>query len=246
STTDVATLSVTPDTTAPRPVTVGTVNAARNVVTLNFSEVLDTESATNAANYVFSPGNVTASSVALAANGMNLTITTSAPLTPNVDNTLTITGTEDLAGNPVAANTTIKFTFNLVTYEANILFDEPVAYYRFEETSGSVSTNSGTSGIHGVYSEGDELTPGEGGFPREPGNQPGPRPGDFAGFSANNLAATFDGIDDWVDARAQYLQNEAAFTLEYWVKPTGRSNEFGAVWPGRVALVGQNDAIEYG
>jgi hypothetical protein len=109
-----------------------------------------------------------------------------------------------------------------------------------------VSTNSGTSGIHGVYSEGDELTPGEGGFPREPGNQPGPRPGDFAGFSADNLAATFDGIDDWVDARAQYLQGQGAFTLEYWVKPTGRSNEFGAVWPGRVALVGQNDAIEYG
>jgi hypothetical protein len=53
-------------------------------------------------------------------------------------------------------------------------------------------------------------------------------------------------VDDWVDARSQYLQGKSAFTLEYWVKPTGRSNEFGALWPGRVALVGQNDAIEYG
>jgi hypothetical protein len=241
-----ATVNVTPDTTAPRPVTVGTVSASRNQVTLSFNEVLNSASATTAANYVFTPGNITASSVTIT-DGTNLTITTSAPLTANVENTLTITGTQDLAGNPVAANTTIKFTFNPVTYEQNIRFDAPVAYYRFEETGGTVATNSGISGINGAYFEGDELVTGEGGTPREAVNIPGPRPGDFAGFAANNLAADFDGVDDWVDARAQYLQNVGAFTLEYWVNPRNRTNEVdGTTWPGRVALVGQNDAVEYG
>ena len=239
-----ATVNVTPDTAAPRPVTVAGVNAGRNVVTLSFNEALGALTATNGANYSFGPGNILGSSVALA-NGTNLTITTASPLTPNVENTLTITGVQDLAGNPVAGSTTIKFTFNPVTYDANIRFDQPVAYFRFEETAGSVSTNSGTSGINGAYFEGDEAAPGEGGVAREPGNVPGPRPTDFAGFAANNLAANFDGVDDWVDARAQYLQGRSAFTLEYWVRPH-RTNDIGEVGPGRVALVGQNDAIEYG
>lgn len=244
SNTAVSTVTITPDTTAPRPVTVGTVNAARNVVTLSFNELLNAASATTAGNYTFAPGNVTASSVTIA-NGSNLTITTSAPLTPNVTNTLTITGTQDLAGNAVAAGTTIQFIFNPVTYAANILFDQPVAYFRFEETSGTVATNSGTSGIQGAYYDGDEAAIGEGGTPRTPVNVAGPRPGDFAGFDPSNLAGDFDGTDDWVDARSQYLQGIGAFTLEYWVRPN-RTNEFDEVWPNRVALVGQNDAIEYG
>jgi len=50
-----------------------------------------------------------------------------------------------------------------------------------------------------------------------------------------------------VDTKNQFLQDRAAFTLEYWVKPVGRTNADGTVaWPNRIGIVGQNDAIEYG
>ena len=244
TTSTVATLNVTPDTTAPRPVTVTGVNAARNIVTLSFNEALDPASATTGANYSFAPGTIAGATVILT-NGTNVTITTAAPLTAGTENTLTITGVKDLAGNTVAPNTTIKFTFNLVTYAANIIFDGPVGYFRFEETGGTVATNSGTSGINGIYYEGDEASPGAGGTERPAANVPGPRPGAFVGFDANNLAGEFDGVDDWVDARAQYLQNVNAFSLEYWVRPH-RTNEAGEVWANRIGIVGQNDAVEYG
>jgi hypothetical protein len=247
----IATLTVTPDTTAPRPVLVTSVNPAGTLVTLTFDETMDIPSAQTGANYVFTPGNVAGASATLAADGTTLTITAASPLTPSVTNLLTITGVKDLAGNSVAPNTTISFTFVPVTYAANILFDGPLGYYRFEETSGSVATNSGSTGGDAVYSTGDELTPREGGPPGTAKGDPGPRPPTFVGFDANNRAATFTGplalggTDDWVDTRNQFLQNRAAFTLEYWVSPSNRVSDptsFG----NRVAIVGQNDAIEYG
>jgi len=245
-TSSIGTLTVTPDTTAPLPVKVTSVNAAGKLINLNFNELLDKASAETGANYSFSPGNVAGASAVLDASGTNVTITTGTGLTPNTENTLTITGLKDLAGNPVAANTTIKFTFAPVTYEANIKFDGPLAYYRFEETGGSVATNSGSTGGNAVYTVGDETGPKEGGTPGAAKGDPGPRPGAFQGFEANNHAATFDGVGDWVDTRNQYLQNRAAFTLEYWVNPVRTNTVDGTVWPNRVGLVGQNDAIEYG
>jgi hypothetical protein len=59
------------------------------------------------------------------------------------------------------------------------------------------------------------------------------------------MAGNFNGTDDWVDAREQYLQNVPAFSLEYWVRPH-RTNELGEPWPARIGIVGQNDAVEYG
>jgi hypothetical protein len=175
-------------------------------------------------------------------NGTNVTITTAGPLTADVENTLTITGVRDLAGNPVAANTTIKFTFNPVTYAANISFDGPLGYYRFEETSGSVATNSGTTGGDAAYYVGDEAAPGEGGSPGTPKGDPGPRPPEFAGFTAENRAATFTGADgqEWVDTRNKFLSNKSAFSLEYWVLTTDRANQ-----GNRIGIVGQNDTVEY-
>jgi hypothetical protein len=46
----------------------------------------------------------------------------------------------------------------------------------------------------------------------------------------------------WVDTQGPILNNLAAFTLEYWVKP---SNRLENGW-SRVGIVGQNDAVEYG
>jgi hypothetical protein len=243
----IATLTVTPDITAPRPVQVTAVNPAGTVVTMTFDELMDVPSAQTGANYVFTPGNIAGASAVLAADGTTLNITTASALTPNVTNVLTITGVKDLAGNSVAPNTTISFKFVPVTYAANILFDGPIAYYRFEEPPGStVATNSGSTGGDGAYSVGNEPSPREGGAPGSAKGDPGPRPPAFVGFDANNRAATFDGVGDWVDTKNQFLNDRAAFTLEYWVYPIRTNVVDGTVWPNRVALVGQNDAIEYG
>jgi hypothetical protein len=87
--------------------------------------------------------------------------------------------------------------------------------------------------------------PGAGGTPSSASGDPGPRPPLFAGFDANNHAATFDGTSRWVDTRNQFLQHRAAFTLEYWISPTNRVAD-PATFGTRIGIVGQNDAIEYG
>ena len=150
-----------------------------------------------------------------------------------------------------AAGTTIAFSYQLVTYEADIKFDAPIAYFRFEEPAGTaVANNSGSSGINGAYYTGDETAPGSGGTPSSSSGDIGPRPPTFKGFTADNHSATFDGnttigTGRWVDSKVQYLQGLKAFSLEYWVQPTNRVADpttFGT----RIGLVGQNDAIEYG
>lgn len=226
----------------PLPVQVSSINAAFNTVVVAFSEGLDKASAETAKNYVFSPGNIAAATAVLDATGTNVTLTTASALTPNVENTLTLNGIKDQTGYAtIVAGTTVKFTFKPVTYADNILLDQPLGYYRFEEASGSVAKNSGTKGGDGAYYTGDEPSPGAGGTPSSPKGAPGPRPPTFAGFDANNHSATFDGVGEWVDTKNQFLNSLAAFSLEYWVSPADRANQ-----GNRIGIVGQNDAIEYG
>ena len=242
-----ATLTVTPDTTPPRPVEVTGVSADGKTVTLVFDELMAKAATETASGYVFNPGNITATAASLDADLTTVTISTgAAALTAGVTNVLALSAARDLAGNLVASNTTIAFTFQPVTYAADILFDQPLAFYRFEEPAGTaVATNSGSTGGDGAYYTDNEATVGAGGIPSSASGDPGPRPPLFAGFDANNHAATFDGTNRWVDTRNQFLQHLAAFTLEYWISPTNRvadPDTFGT----RIGIVGQNDAIEYG
>jgi len=238
----VATLTVAADTAPPRPVQIISVSASGRTVILTFDGLMDKTATEAPAGYVFNPGNIVATNASLASDGLTVTLQTGSSLTPSVTNVLTITGAKDLAGNLPAAGTTISFIYQLVTYQADILFDKPVGYYRFEEPAGTaVATNSGTKGGDGAYYTGDETAPGSGGIAAAATGDSGPRPPQFAGFSADNHAATFDGASRWVDTKNQYLQALNAFTLEYWVTRTNSANA-----GGRVGLVGQNDAIEYG
>jgi hypothetical protein len=237
-----ATLTVIADTTPPWPVEIESVNPSGTTVTLAFSEPLTASSAQIVQNYSFVPGNIIPTSATLDASGTNLVLTTGSPLPRGVLITLSITGVSDRAGNPVPPNTSVSFSFQSVTYEADILSDQPVAYYRFEEPAGSaVATNLGSTGGNGSYYTGNETTPGSGGTPSSASGAPGPRPPLYSGFEANNHAASFDGVTRWVDTRNQFLEGRSAFTLEYWVAPTNRSS-----FPGRIGIVGQNDAVEYG
>jgi hypothetical protein len=223
-------------------VEIESVNPSGTTVTLAFSEPLTASSAQIVQNYSFVPGNIIPTSATLDASGTNLVLTTGSPLPRGVLITLSITGVSDRAGNPVPPNTSVSFSFQSVTYEADILSDQPVAYYRFEEPAGSaVATNLGSTGGNGSYYTGNETTPGSGGTPSSASGAPGPRPPLYSGFEANNHAASFDGVTRWVDTRNQFLEGRSAFTPEYWVAPTNRSS-----FPGRIGIIGQNDAAEYG
>ena len=243
----VATLTITPDTVPPLPTVVNSVGATLKTIVVTFNELIDPVSATNAANYVVNPGNIHAAGATLDASGTVVTVTTASPVSAvPTTNTLAITGLKDLAGNPTPAGTSIQFAAQLVTYEDDIKFDGPIAFYRFEESVGATTAkNVGSSGIDGVYSVGDEAAPGAGSPGGAAVGDPGPRPPAFAGFAANNKSATFDGASTWVDTTQQYLQAQGAFTLEYWVSPE-RTNTDLTTWGNRVGIVGQNDAIEYG
>ena len=175
-------------------------------------------------------------SAALDASGANVTLTTPSALPSGTLITLTINNVADLAGNSVAPGTTISFSYLPVSYSADIQFDQPIAYYRFEEAAGSATAiNSGSTGGNAAYLTGDTATASSA------KGDPGPRPPAYAGFDSANLSAAFDGVGEWVDTGNQFLQDRAAFTLEYWVSPSGRSG-----FPTRVGIVGQNDAVEYG
>ena len=165
------TLSIIHDTTPPGIAAAAGSGASLRVVTVTFNEILDKASAETAANYVFNPGGIVATNASLDASGKVVTLQTGTRLPANVLDTLTVTAVKDLAGNSVAPNTTASFTLNPVTYEADIVFDNPVAYFRFEDAVGSpVAHNTGNGGVEGAYYTGNEVTAGSG-IPSQAGGQ---------------------------------------------------------------------------
>ena len=88
----------------------------------------------------------------------------------------------------------------LAAYQDEVLADNPVAYYRFEETSGTTARDTTVNSNDGTYMNGVLI------------NQSG----------AANLgkAAKFDGIDDFVSTPRTVSTN---FTLELWINTTASS-----------------------
>jgi hypothetical protein len=88
-------------------------------------------------------------------------------------------------------------------YDTAVLADDPFAYYRFEEATGSVAANAGSSGagFNGSYVGGYSL--GQ------------------AGYGNLGSAVAFNGINAYVQA----LQSVGAgsFTVEGWIKTTANS-----------------------
>jgi hypothetical protein len=88
----------------------------------------------------------------------------------------------------------------LAAYQDEVLADNPVAYYRFEETSGTTAKDTTANSNDGTYTNGVLI------------NQSG----------APNLgrAARFDGIDDFVSTPRTV---STSFTLELWINTTASS-----------------------
>ncbi|HAQ99582.1 MAG TPA: hypothetical protein DCR61_09535 [Verrucomicrobiales bacterium] len=238
ATSDVATLSVVKDVTPPRIASV-TANSLNGLI-VKFNEGIDAATGAVAGNFSLSDG-VSISSASAA--GQSVLLKTGS-LTSDATYTLTVGGVKDLYGNAVPAGTSKSFVVSVVTYTDIILADEPIAFYRFEETGGMVAENFGTLGsdADGLWMSG--VGPDDS-IEWEVSNEEGPNPGEgFLGFGEDNLAASFNGDLDllWIETQGQWLSNLDSFTLEYWVKPTNRE---GNGW-NRVGIVGQNDAVEYG
>lgn len=238
---DVAVVTVTPDTTEPGVITVAATSL--NSVLVSFDEPIN-EGSLSGATFTFD-GGVTASNASLSGTSDVLLQTS----TMNIDDvlTLTLSGVADLYGNSVSSSIS-TFTVCVVTYTDVILQDEPIAFYRFEETSGTTTANFGTLGdeAEGLWMTGAGPEDSEAADIDSLGaSGEGPAPGDgFAGFATDNRSAAFNGDLDslWVDTQGQLLNGLGAFTLEYWVKPR---NRLADGW-NRIGIVGQNDAIEYG
>src|SRR5437867_6180886 len=115
------------------------------------------------------------------------------------------------------------------SYSGHMLESQPVAYWRLNETNGTVAVNSGTLGpaANGTYQNGVSIA------------SAGPRPPQFSGFEPDNTAAEFDGVDDFVGGPGGLLDNRSTFTMGGWIRPTGAQ-------ASRTGLFGQNDAIEIG
>ena len=96
-----AVITVFSDVVPPTVVSNSFVARSTLTMTLNFSEVLDPATATNAVNYVFA-GGPTGSSPVLAPNGKDVTLTVNG-LAPCDEFVLNISGVRDLAGNPIIA-----------------------------------------------------------------------------------------------------------------------------------------------
>jgi hypothetical protein len=231
-------LSVIPDTTAPLVSDIQ-VNSLKNLM-IRFGEPIDPLSGAVAAYYSLSDG---ASITAVSVVGDIVLLKTSA-LTENAVYTLSISGIEDLFGNAVPAGTTYSFSVYVKSYAEIILADEPIAYYRFNESSGSVAMNSGTLGAEadGLWMSGNGPADS---VESIVSHEAGPNPHDgFLGFTEENLAASFNGALDalWIDTRQKFFNKLNYFTLACWIKPINRE---GGAWR-RVGIVGQNDAVEYG
>ncbi|HVY70789.1 MAG TPA: LamG-like jellyroll fold domain-containing protein, partial [Verrucomicrobiae bacterium] len=115
------------------------------------------------------------------------------------------------------------------SYSVLVAALSPLAYWRFSETSGAVAANNGSLGADGNASYLNGALQ----------NIPGPRPPQYGLFEANNTAARFDGVDDFVGGPAPLLNDRAAFALAGWIRPT-------ATQGSRTGLFGQNDAVEFG
>jgi hypothetical protein len=140
--------------------------------------------------------------------------------------TLTVNANESASGGGTRAPVNGLQIVEIGGYANRVLDDGPIAYYRFQETGGTIAFDSvGTN--HGTHIGGADVTAA------------GPRPPMHPGFSEINAATGFDGIDDAVNTPVS-LSNAQQFTVSGWV------NADTITQAARSGLFGQNDVVEFG
>jgi hypothetical protein len=132
-----------------------------------------------------------------------------------------VVNVSNVAGNvdSTAATLTIR-TPPAASFEAALVGDGPMAYWRLDETSGTTAFDH--VGAHdGTYSASVTL------------GTPGALNGD------SDAAASFNGTEGFVGTGASLMNGLTRFSLVGWVRR-------GGLQQGRTGLFGQNDNVEFG
>lgn len=115
-------------------------------------------------------------------------------------------------------------------YEAAVLSDGPLGYWRFNEPAGDVATDQGSLGLNGEYFGGARV-PAES-FELLDGRQ--------VNLGAGNLGFQVgEDFDEYMTVGEPIMSDLPEFTMSAWVNPGPRDG-------GRIGLFGQNDALEFG
>jgi Concanavalin A-like lectin/glucanases superfamily/PA14 domain len=142
---------IQPDVAPASVVSVVGVAGGVNQVRLTFNEPLDPDSASSLAT--FSSPLFRISEAILQGDGRTVLLRTT-PLRVGIRYPLNIAGLRDRSAQANVLNGAFDFVATL-TYRDEVLADNPVRYYRFEETSGTVAFTQTTSGdqlnTNGVY-----------------------------------------------------------------------------------------------
>ena len=133
-------------------------------------------------------------------------------------------GTVYRAALPILAALVFSGGVARADYASAVLADEPIGYWRFNETAGTTAVNLGSveAAADGTYSGTVDLSAA--GSPL---------------FPASNTAISVGPGDGWVETGATFLSNLSAFTFTAFINPADRT-------ANRIGLFGQNDAIEFG
>ena len=117
-------------------------------------------------------------------------------------------------------------------YASTVLADNPIGYWRLNETTTDVAANDGTRGsdLDGLYIDGTQGVPGP------------DRLTDgtlLPGMGTGNVALEVEEPDQYVQIEESVLNDLKQFTMSGWMKP-------GLLTTNRIGLFGQNDLIEFG
>lgn len=148
---DPASVVIQPDTAPPVVTAVKGVAGGVNQIRLNFDEILDPNTAGDTATYSSPLFKVREALLLGDARTVLLKVT---PLRIGFDYPLNIQGLKDRSSKANALNTTVQFVATL-TYQDEVLADNPVRYFRFEETAGTVAFTQTSAGdqinTNGIY-----------------------------------------------------------------------------------------------
>ncbi len=105
-------------------------------------------------------------------------------------------------------------SFSPYPYVANVLADRPAGYWRLEETAGTNvaydSTGNGNSWNYKVHADVSRTGTG---------NDTGPRPYEFLGMPADNVAPSLVGGGSYLGDISGLLSNHNDYTAELWFRP---------------------------
>lgn len=166
------------------------------------------------------------------ANGGNIAGATSTSLTLAAVSAADAGNYDVVVSNPAGSDTSATVALTVVSsnaapavYEAAVRAANPVAYWRMNESSGTIAYDywGGMAGTH----EGVTL------------DQAGPQPPAFAGLESTNTSASYGGVSSATTINASLMNNRAQFTIIGW---------FNSAQPptARLGLFGQNDVAEFG